>query len=170
MHHIEAYTAEGVMSGSAIESPGHGRDDADPPLVGVDRAIWHPLAGGASVRRGRVDLEPDDVLIVCADSEEPPIFARWHAVELETGPYRVSGELPSVPGFDPGRSLARPGGQFVSLRDVRIALAGNPDGGFVECAYALINRYAVERIVADIDLGVYFPGTGHVIAAERSAV
>ena len=34
-----------------------------------------------------------------------------------------------MPGFDPGRALARPTGEFVFLRDARICLVDQPDAG-----------------------------------------
>ncbi|MBI3745071.1 MAG: hypothetical protein HY264_00820, partial [Chloroflexi bacterium] len=37
-------------------------------------------------------------------------------------------------------------------------LVGHPEGGSVERRHALVNRYAVERVAADIELGFYFPG------------
>lgn len=168
MHEIEAFTAEGVMSGATSVPPGYRGGTDDVQHVQVDRATWHPLAGGTAVRRGKVSLETDDVLVLCAATEDLPIHAQWHSVELDAGPYHVTGELPSLPGFDPGRALARPGGPFILLRDVRVGLTGNPDGGFVERGQALVNRYAVERVVADIDLGYYFPGAGFSSSAGRA--
>ena len=58
-------------------------------------------------------------------SDDDPFIAAhaaWHAIELEVGPYTVSGDLPTLPGFDPGRALTRPSGEFVMLRDVRLGL------------------------------------------------
>ncbi|MBI2763740.1 MAG: hypothetical protein HYX54_08345 [Chloroflexi bacterium] len=126
--------------------------------VSIDHATWHPLAGGAAERKGHVRLDSDDVLVLWADGQDLPIHATWHDVELEMGPYAISGALPTIPGFDPGRALARPGGPFVLLRDVRVTLVGNPEGGRVERPHALVNRYVVDRVVAAIDLGYYFPG------------
>jgi hypothetical protein len=87
-----------------------------------------------------------------------PGHAQWHSIDLDTGPYRIEGELSTMPGFDPGRALARPTGQFVLLRDVRITLLGQPDAGEAMCDHALVNRYTVDRIAADIMLGFFFPG------------
>ena len=96
-----------------------------------------------------------------------PIHASWHPVELDVGPYRLTGELPTLPGFDPGRALSRPGGPFVLLRDVRLDLVGHPEGGSVERRHAFVNRYAVERVAADIELGFYFPGATFLTAGGR---
>lgn len=140
---------------------------SDSGAVAVDRATWYPIAGGAAERRGRVAIDPDELLVLCSESEELPIHATWHAVELEVGPYLINGDLPTLPGFDPGRALARPGGQFLLLREVRVELLGNPDGGRVERAHAYVNRYAVERVAADIDLGFFFPGARFRALAGR---
>ena len=162
---IDAFTAGGIVSG-AVGQEWALRDalEAEQP-VDLDRATWYPLAGGAAEKRPRIHLESDEVLLVCSPSQELPIHATWHAVDLDAGPYRITGELPTLPGFDPGRALARPGGPFVLLRDVRVEIVGRPDAGHVERPQAYVNRYAVERVAADIDLGFYFPGAHHLTAA-----
>lgn len=161
MHQVEAFTAGGIMRGAML-GPHELTVSADTtPSVSIDRATWHPLAGGAAERKGPVLLDSDDVLVLWADGEDLPIHASWHDVELRLGPYVITGALPTLPGFDPGRALARPGGPFVLLRDVRVTLADNPTGGRVERAHALVNRYGVESVVAAIDLGYYFPGATH---------
>ena len=158
MQQIEAFTAEGVVSGAAALPAGL-RDSLDgaQPLQ-LDRAVWNLIAGGAAERRGPANLEQDDLIVLYVEGEDLPVHAQWHAVELEAGPYRITGDLPTLPGYDPGRALSRPGGLFIQLRDVRIELVGVPDGGHVERAHALVNRYAVERVASDMDFGFYFPG------------
>jgi hypothetical protein len=167
MHKIEAFTAGGVVSGAVALVAGL-RDglEAERP-VDVDRATWYPIAGGAAEKRPRMHLEQDELLVLCAENEDLPIHASWHPVELDIGPYRLTGELPTLPGFDPGRALSRPGGPFVLLRDVRVDLVGHPEGGSVERRHAFVNRYAVERVSADIELGYYFPGAKFLTAAGR---
>lgn len=128
---------------------------------------FYPLAGGSPEARAGAQIPADDLLVVCSENEDLPIHATWHAVELDAGPYRIEGELPTLPGFDPGRALARPGGPFVLLRDVRVGLLGNTDAGRVARRHALVNRYAVDRVAADIDLGFYFPGARFLTAAGR---
>ena len=168
MHQVEAFTAEGVVRGAMNSISGGGAGGslsttpAVPSSLEIDRATWHPLVGGPVERRGPIRLPADDVLVLWADGQDLPIHATWHDVELELGPYMVSGMLPTMPGFDPGRALARPGGLFILIRDARLALLGNPDGGRVERSHALVNRYGVERVVASIDLGYYFPGATFV--------
>jgi hypothetical protein len=82
----------------------------------------------------------------------------WHIVRLEAGIYRIDGELPTMPGFDPGRALMRPSGEFVLLREVRVELIDRPDVGTVSVPHAFVNRYTVERVEADLMLGFFFPG------------
>lgn len=167
MQQVEAFVAEGVVSGSVTIDDGM-RGGLDPaPPVEVDRATWYPIAGGAAERRARFQLESDDLLVLCTTSEDLPIHASWHSVALDLGPYRVSGELPTLPGFDPGRALARPGGMFLLLRDVRVELTGHPESGSVERPHAFVNRYAVERVAADIDLGYFFPGARFLTTSGR---
>ena len=158
MQQYEAFTAGGIASG-ALEHPWALREELESEQpVDLDQATWYPIAGGAAERRGRIHLESDELLVMCADAQDLPIHAAWHAVELDLGPYRITGELPTMPGFDPGRALARPGGPFVLLKDVKVELLANPGAGRVERPHAFVNRYAVERVAADIDLGYFFPG------------
>lgn len=167
MQQVEAFTAAGIVSG-AVTQPWALRDGLEAEeAVELDRATWYPLAGGTAERRARVHVESDDLLVLCSDAQDLPIHAAWHPVELDAGPYRIVGELPTLPGFDPGRALARPGGPFILIRDVRVELLDRPDAGRVERPHAFVNRYAVERVAADIDLGHYFPGAHFVTAAGR---
>ena len=158
MRQVEAFTAEGVVRGSMNSLPEFAATAGAPTSVDVDRATWHPLVGGPVERRGPVRLPTDDVLVLWTDGQDLPIHATWYEVELVLGPYTITGALPTMPGFDPGRALARPGGPFILIRDARLSLIGNPDGGHVERSHAFVNRYAVERVVASIDLGYFFPG------------
>ena len=170
MQDIEAFTAGAVVSG-AVARVGGLRDGLDRfPFLEVDGATSFALAGGTTERRSNLRLDMDDVLILCPESAELPVHASWHFVELTLGPFLVSGELPTLPGFDPGRALARPGGSFITLRDVRVDLVDHPEGGRVERPHALVNRYAVEGVGADIDLGYFFPGARfHALVSGRSA-
>lgn len=170
MHQVEAFTAEGVVRGSMTGLPDFGATSGGPVGVEIERATWHPLVGGAVERRGSMRLATDDVLVLWSDGQDLPIHATWHDVELELGPYQVVGSLPTLPGFDPGRALARPGGPFILIRDARLSLIGNPGGGQVERSHAFVNRYGVERVLAAIDLGYYFPGAafGQPASAARA--
>ena len=67
-------------------------------------------------------------------------------------------ELPTLPGFDPGRALARPSGRFVLLREVTIRLRDDPERVIAIHGRLLVNRYDVEAVSAELMLGFYFPG------------
>ena len=64
--------------------------------------------------------------------------------------------MPTLPGFDPGRALARPTGEFVLLRTSGVG--PRRPGRRRHPAAALVNRYAVDRVAADLMLGFFFPG------------
>lgn len=156
---VEAYTATGIATGT-VAAPGHVRAHVEglSELL-VEGSEWLPLDGSAGRQAGDLRLPVDDLLLLVSDElDDVPGHAQWHTIDLDAGPYRIEGELSTMPGFDPGRALARPSGQFVLLRDVRITLLSEPTGGDVRCAHALVNRYTVDRIAADIMLGFFFPG------------
>ena len=126
---VEAYTAGGIATGVVAWS-GQIREalDGAGDLV-IEEARWLPLDGSPE-RGGAVRLPVDDLLLVVADEADGgPVHAQWHTIDLEAGPYRVVGEMPTMPGFDPGRALARPTGEFVFLRDARISLIEQEDAG-----------------------------------------
>ena len=87
-----------------------------------------------------------------------PVHAVWHPVRLEAGPYVIDGEVPMIPGFDPDRALTRPTGSFVELRNVRLCRSDRPGWGPLEVEEALVNRYIVESVEAELSLGFFFPG------------
>jgi hypothetical protein len=156
---VEAYTATGIVTGTVV-APGHVRGHVEglTELL-VEDSEWLPLDGTPGRKAGDLKLPVDDLLLIVSDElDDVPGHAQWHTIDLDAGPYRIEGELSTMPGFDPGRALARPSGQFVLLRDVRITLLSEPNGGDVRCAHALVNRYTVDRIAADIMLGFFFPG------------
>ena len=156
---VEVYASSGMAAGS-LRAAHHLREAVErgAPLE-LDRVTWQALPELTPIPLEELALEPDDVVVVVGDDETfLPVHAAWHAVTLHAGPYRIAAELPTMPGFDPGRALTRPSGEFVLLRDVRLELVGRPELGSVEAHHALVNRYAVERVDADIMLGFFFPG------------
>lgn len=163
--HIEAYTAGAVVRGAVGGSGGPADGFDGPEPLSLTATTRLALEGGPPDRRPRADLEKDDLLVIVPDDADLPIHASWHPVVLEVGPYEISGELPTQPGFDPGRALTRPGGTFVALRALRIALRGRPDAGVVERPHGLVNRYAVETVAADLELGFHFPGARFLTSA-----
>jgi hypothetical protein len=156
---VEAYTATGIALG-IVAPDGHLREHVDGvPELRIDDSDWLPIDGSDGRRVGELQLPVDDLLVLVSDElDDVPGHAQWHAIDLDAGPFRIEGELSTMPGFDPGRALARPTGQFVLLRDVRITLLKDPDAGEATSVHALVNRYTVDRIAADIMLGFFFPG------------
>ena len=156
---VDAYTSGGMASG-VLARPGRLRDaletDGELPL---DRAAWQAIDEPVPRVAGSLTIPSDDLLIVVADDDPGiPVHATWHHIELDSGPYTVEGELATMPGFDPGRALTRPTGEFVLLRDIRLSVRANPGAGVAMGDHALINRYTVDRIRADLMLGFFFPG------------
>ncbi|GIW20018.1 MAG: hypothetical protein KatS3mg065_0314 [Chloroflexota bacterium] len=153
---IEAYTAEGALAG-LVPLGGRLRDQLEAGgMLPIDRCRWRRLDGRLEPPDD-VRLPVDDLLLVVAGEAELPVHAVWHDVRLVVGPYRVEGRLPTLPGFDPARALARPTGTFVLVREARVELVDRP-GPAVEHAFLLVNRYAVDEVASDLMLGFFFPG------------
>lgn len=156
---VDAYIAGGMASGAAAVM-GHLRDalDASSELA-LERATWQGPDDPGPRAIGAVAIPVDDIIVAVTDGDPSiPVHAVWHQVHLEAGPYVVDGELPTLPGFDPGRALTRPTGSFVLLRDVRVARTGSARQGPITVREALVNRYVVDRVTADLMLGFFFPG------------
>jgi hypothetical protein len=156
---VDAYTSGGMASGT-LARPGALRDALeDGGALPLDGAAWQGLDDPAAKPAGSLSIPSDDVLIAVADDDPGiPVHAAWHRIHLESGPYTVEGELPTLPGFDPGRALTRPSGEFLLIRDIRLSVRARPESGVATCDHALINRYTVDRIRADLQLGFFFPG------------
>ncbi len=155
---VDAYMAGGIASGT-VDRAGQLRDLLEnSPDMTLIQTSWQPLDGAAPEAAGDLTVAIDDVLMVVSD-DDPYIsmHASWHEISLVVGPYMVAGELPTLPGFDPGRALTRPSGEFVMLREVKLGLVGEGDET-VAFPHALVNRYGVDRVKADIMLGFFFPG------------
>jgi hypothetical protein len=170
---VEAYTAGGVATGVVARSgPLREALDGAGDLV-IEMARWLPLDGSGEQPGGEIRLAADDLLLLVSDeAEHGPVHAQWHTIELDAGPYLVIGEMPTMPGFDPGRALARPSGEFVFLREARIRLLGQDDAGEATAPNLLVNRYTVDRVKADLMLGFFFPGAEMVLtgaAAQQAA-
>lgn len=163
---FEAYTSDGVRRGVvAVDARlgDHLEAAGDLLILGGHLA---PLDGSPPIP----DPDPgatvpvDDLLVVVAPPGTAiPIHPAWHDVVVTAGPYLVSGQMPTMPGFDPGRALARPTGTFVLLAHVRLALASDPDGGSIDIPLAWVNRYVVEHVESDLELGFFYPGARSVV-------
>jgi len=168
---VDVYTNGGMASGLLARTcPLREALSAEDRLQ-IDQSVWQGLEDRAPRATGTVNIAIDDILFAVADDEpEPPVHAAWHHVLLDSGPYTLEGELATMPGFDPGRSLARPTGEFVLLRDVRLSLRGHPEAGVSVGEHALVNRYGVEAIQADLMLGFFFPGAAIVVSTRSAGV
>lgn len=154
---VDAYTVGGKASGT-LARPGYLREILEQTGELALRDVrWQPLGATQAQAAGDLTIAIDDVLVAVSEAESSgPVHASWHALRVEIGPYVVEGELPTLPGYDPDRALARPNGEFVLLRDPRMGQGG---GAVVPIGReALVNRYDVERVEADIMLGFFFPG------------
>ena len=155
---LDGYTMSGLLH-AAFEAAGRLSDalESETTLRLVSGRLVRLDAGVAQDVTG-TSLAVDDIcLAVAAPETAIPGHLAWHDLVLTAGPWHIEGAMPTMPGFDPGRALARPQGTFVLLRDVRIGLAGQP-GAEDSVPYGWINRYVVDRVEADIDLGFFFPG------------
>ena len=163
---VEAYTTGGVVTG-VVPHSGTIRDALEGSTnLPIDGSRWLPLDGSGERAGGDLVLAVDDLLFVVGDPGSAPVHAQWHDIELDAGPYRLYGEMPTMPGFDPGRALARPTGEFVLLRDARLQLIDQPDAGEATAPEVLVNRYTVDRVAADLMLGFFFPGAAIVVTGH----
>jgi hypothetical protein len=154
----EIYASTGVLSGTADVSSVtmDGPDLVDPFTVGEAR--WYPLDGGPPTLAPMLSVQPDDMLVVVTPPPELKVHLTWYRIALEMGPYRLLGSLATHPGFNPEKSISRPGGMFVPLSDATIELIGHPEAGSAERAHVHVNRYGVDRVTSPIMLGHFFPG------------
>jgi hypothetical protein len=156
---IEAYTAGGILTG-ALAWPGHLRDALESaPQIVVSQATFAPLDGRPPGPPGDLPLVIDELVVATSDETLPSfVHAAWHQIAIEAGPYRVTGDLATLPGFDAGRALTRPSGSFVHLRDIGISLLDRPEAGTATYSEGLVNRYLVDMVESDLMLGFFFPG------------
>jgi hypothetical protein len=155
---VEIYAAGGIAVG-VLARASHLRDALEAgESLRLEAATWHPLDDSPAGQPAEIAFPPDDIHLATADaSGDLPVHAQWHDIVLDVGPYRVLGQLATMPGFDPGRALARPTGEFVQLRDVSVGLLAEDAEGLSR-PMALVNRYVVDRVEADLMLGFFFPG------------
>lgn len=156
---FEAYTAEGIRHGVISEVERLGDLLGSQAVLAVDGGRFSRLDGNVTAVVGTTRQPVDDFLVVVAPPElNGPAHPVWRDVRIHAGPYVLEARLPTLPGFDPARALARPTGSFVLLGEVRLGLAGRPDDGVDLHPLAWINRYTVDRIESDLELGFFFPG------------
>jgi hypothetical protein len=165
---VEIYTDGGIAVGDLTRAA-HLREALEAGgSLRVENVTWHPLADEPPGEVAEMILALDDIHLATAEeSGDLPVHAQWHDIVLDVGPYRLTGQLATMPGFDPGRALARPTGEFVQLRDISVGLLGEDGEGLLR-PVALVNRYVVDRVEADLMLGFFFPGA-EMIASEVEA-
>ena len=169
MAEVEVFTPTGVLAGLTAGAPlTHSGPDLTSALK-VREGRWFPLDGGTPSDQHELQVAPDDILIIATPPESILVHMTWFAVTLDLGPYRLTGELATHPGFDPERALARPSGIFVPIREARIELVDESGAGAADRAHVHVNRYAVERVVSTLMLGHYFPGAQLLTPATVAA-
>jgi hypothetical protein len=162
---VEIFTPAGVLAGTTNRIPltSDGPDLGAPLLI--EDARWFPLDGAPATQRESVTVEPDDILAIVTEDPEVRVHMAWYSVALDVGPYRLYGRLPTHPGFDPARSIARPSGSFVALSEVTIEVAGCDRAATATRPYLHVNRYAVDRVTSTLMLGHFIPGA-RLVAQE----
>ena len=158
MSEVEIFTPSGVLAGMTAYTP---LTDGGPELYEallVHAARWYPLDGSSPARRASSSVEPDDMLLVVTPKPELFVHLSHYPIYLEVGPYRVTAQLPTHPGFDPERALARPGHTFIALADAVIELLDQAEASVAEREHLHVNRYTVDRVTSPLMLGHFFPG------------
>jgi hypothetical protein len=158
MAEVEIFTPTGVLAGLTAGVPLSTNGPDLTAALQVREGKWFALDGSRTEPLRESQVAPDDILILVAAQPAVLVHMTWYSVTLDLGPYRVTGELATHPGFVPEQSLARPGSTFVPLRDARIELIDEAGAGAANRAHIHVNRYAVERVVSSLMLGHYFPG------------
>lgn len=158
MAEVEIFTPTGVLAGLTAGVPLSTNGPDLTSALNVREGRWFALDGSSTEPLRESQVAPDDILILVAAQPAVLVHMTWYSVTLDLGPYRVTGELATHPGFVPEQSLARPGSTFVPLRDARIELVDEAGAGAADRAHIHVNRYAVERVVSSLMLGHYFPG------------
>jgi hypothetical protein len=173
---LEAYTADGLLTGM-LSGPGRLIDllEGGAPLD-VVQPVLASLDGSARRTELSLSVDPDELLaVVAAPETSTPVHPMWHPMTVEVGPYRIDADLPSLPGFDPGRALARPSGSFVLVGRVRVGLLDVAAAADVnEHPFLWLNRYVVDGVASNLELGFFFPGahaiSGAVVPGDRTAL
>jgi hypothetical protein len=167
---FEAYTAEGIRHGVIAGSGRLGDLLGTEAELAVAGGRFSRLDGAMSTISGVTRQPIDDFLIVVAPPDQVGLaHSVWHDVRIIAEPYVIEARLPTLPGFDPARALARPAGSFVLLGEVRIGLSGRPEDGVDDHELAWVNRYTVDRIESDLELGFFFPGAESVVVRGFNA-
>jgi hypothetical protein len=155
---VEIFTPTGVLAGwtAGIPLTNDGPDLGQP--LAIDEGRWYPLDGARPSHRDSITLAPDDILLIVTPTPELKMHMAWYPIALDVGPYRVSAQLATHPGFDPAKALVRPGSTFVALSDATVELIGRDAAGGAQRPHLHVNRYAVDRVTSTLMLAHFFPG------------
>jgi hypothetical protein len=169
---LEAFLGDSYVAGSFPGSHSECRAALDGDSVDLSDVTFVALAdleAGNAERSPTGSVGPDQILIVALprDPEAPHVHKVHFPVTLTLGPYEVRGELTMFPGFDPARALTRPSSDFIDIHDAQVRIT--TEAGEVEQPYeeVCVNRFAVERVVAEIDMTFWFPGAEQEPIAEE---
>lgn len=168
---LEAYTGEGLLTGVVVADGRLADLIAGVSTLVLRDAVVTPFAGPPESAPGLSGVEVDDLMaIVAAPHTFVPFHPAWHPIAVDAGPYRLRGELPSLPGFDPTRALARSTGAFILLGRVTVELRFEGSAaGLNEHPCVWVNRYAVDAVESELQLGFFFPGALDVRARHALA-
>jgi hypothetical protein len=170
---LECFLGDSYLAGSFTGSHAQCRAVLDAgttmDLDDVTLVALRELEAGTAERAPTGSVGADDILILALprDPEAPQIHSVHYPVTLSLGPYTVSGDLSMFPGFDPARALTRPSSDFVDIHGATVTIAtptGEIDQPYEEVA---VNRFAVERVVSDIDMTFWFPGAEQELLIEE---
>ena len=156
---VDAYTAGGMASGKLGSCRARcGRPRDQPASCPSIDAAWHAL-DDAGRPPGRALTIPIDDILVAVDDEDPStaVHASWHPISLGR-PVRRRRRAADAARLRPG-TRPDPAERRVRAAPRRPARsARRPETGVAVGCHALVNRYGVERVRADIMLGFFFPG------------
>lgn len=158
---IELYTAEAVATGfrRGADAAVQLRDTLESAeRVRLVQPQWTPLHREPSSSDIADEVPVDDVIVAVGEYDpRRTVHANWHQVALDAGPYRITGLLAVLPGFDPNRALTRPGGTFIPLNGATLEIIDMPDAGRLARDQVLVNRYCVDRVSSTLQLSFFFP-------------
>ena len=159
---LEAYTADGLLTGSVVADGRLVDMLASFSSVVVDRGVVTPFDGPPRRADGWSKVEVDDLLAVVAPPETvTPFHAVWHRISVDLGPYRGDGERDAaLPGPNSGQGAGLLHGQFIGAgsgdcAELRLRVAG---AGVNEHAHAWVRiAGAVSTVVANVNWASSFP-------------
>ena len=120
---IAVFRSDGIVEGWISKLEGRLSDGLS------QAATMHIRTMATDGTRARLELDLDEVIAVAAAPLPPSpyrIARRQHAIEIEAGPYRVSGTAHLPLGADPERYIANASRQWLPLTDCTV-VAGDDE-------------------------------------------